>query len=208
MSVRILIAEDHLMFAELCKRFLEPEFNVIGIVDNGQAMVREALKSRPNVILVDVSMPILNGLDAGQQVKKVCPAIKLIYLTANADPELAAEAFRRGGSGYIVKSCAASELPIAVREVLRGKSYLSSNISRDRVDFLRLEHSCDVQLSPRQREVLQLLVEGKQMKEVGSILKMTTRTVAFHKYRMMEQLGAKNNVDLFRYAVRNKMIAA
>jgi DNA-binding NarL/FixJ family response regulator len=209
---RILVADDHNLVAELCKKLLEVEFDVVGTVSEGRALVRAAAALKPDVIVADIAMPILNGIDAGQQVKEILPAVKLIYLTMNPDPEIAAEAFRRGASGYLLKTCAASELVIAVRDVLRGKSYLSHALSRDTVNFLRRQHDTLIEeagrLTERQREVLQLLAEGKVMKEVGSILNMTTRTVAFHKYRIMEVLGAKSNAELVRYAVRNHMIAA
>ena len=209
---RILIADDHNLVADLCKKLLEIEFDVVGTVSDGRAMVRDAVKLKPDVIIVDVAMPVLNGLDAGQQVKEMVPAVKLVYLTVNHDPEVAAEAFRRGASGYLLKTCASSELVMAVREVLRGKSYMSRTLPRTDINLLRRQVkelvNEEERLTQRQREVLQLLAEGKAMKEVGSILHMTTRTVAFHKYRMMETLGAKTNADLVRYAVRNHLIAA
>ncbi|MGA7293633.1 MAG: response regulator transcription factor [Terriglobales bacterium] len=209
---RILIADDHTLVAELCTRLLEVEFDVIGVVSDGRAMLREASKLKPDVIVVDVAMPILNGLDAGRQMKTILPTVKLVYLTMNPDVDVAAEAFRRGASGYLVKTCAAAELITAVRTVLRGTSYISSLLSRDAVSFLRRREKKlvkeDDRLTERQREVLQLLAEGKVMKEVGSILHMTTRTVAFHKYRMMEVLGAKSNAELVKYAVRNHLVAA
>jgi DNA-binding NarL/FixJ family response regulator len=209
---RILIADDHNLVAELCRKLLETEFDVVGIVGEGRALVRAAANLKPDVIVADIAMPVLNGIDAGRQVKEMFPAIKLVYLTMNTDPEVAAEAFRRGASGYLLKNCAASELVVAVRDVLRGKSYLSHSLSRDNINFLRRQQDALVdeaqRLTERQREVLQLLAEGKVMKEVGSILNMTTRTVAFHKYRIMEVLGAKSNAELVRYAVRNHMIAA
>jgi DNA-binding NarL/FixJ family response regulator len=174
--------------------------------------VRAAAELKPAVVVVDIAMPILNGLDAGQQVKESFPAVKLVYLTMNSDPELAAEALRRGASGYLLKTCAASELVVAVRNVLRGEPYLSPSLAKDTVRYLRWQHKKlveeDARLTERQREVLQLLAEGKVMKEVGSILHMTTRTVAFHKYRIMEVLGAKSNAELVRYAVRNHIVAA
>jgi DNA-binding NarL/FixJ family response regulator len=208
---RILIADDHTLVAELCKALLEPEFDVVGIVNDGRALVQAAADLKPDVVVVDIAMPVLNGLDAGQQVKQMLPAVKLVYLTMNPDPELVAEAFRRKASGYLLKTCAASEMVVAIREALRGKSYLSPTISRDAVDYSRWQHKKLVEdaqrLTARQREVLQLLAEGKVMKEVGSILNMTTRTVAFHKYRIMDALGAKSNAELVRYAVRTHMVA-
>ncbi len=209
---RILIADDHTLVADLCRQLLETEFEVVGTVNNGRALVRAAAELNPDVIVVDVAMPILNGLDAGQQVKETCPAVKLVFLTMNSDIELAAEAFRRGASGYLLKTCAASEMVTAVHEVLRGRSYMSKTLRRDDVDYLRRTETKLVgeneRLTERQREVLQLLAEGKVMKEIADILNMTTRTVAFHKYRMMEALGAKSNAELVRYAVRHHIVAA
>jgi len=209
---RILIADDHKLVAELCKQLLESEFDVVGVVADGRALVRAAGKLKPDVIIVDVAMPILNGLDAGRQVKEMLPSVKLVYLTMNPDPEIAAEALARGASGYLLKTCASSEMVLAVREVLRGKTYLSQALSRDAIDVLRWQHKELVdeneRLTERQREVLQLLAEGKVMKEVGGILNMTTRTVAYHKYRIMEILGAKSNAELVKYAVRSHIVAA
>jgi len=209
---RILIADDHNLVAELCKKLLENEFEVVGTVCDGRALVQAAIELKPDVIVVDIAMPVLNGLDAAGQVREMFPAVKLIFLTMNNDPEVAAEAFRRGASGYLLKTCASSEMVTAVRNVLRGLPYLSPTLSKDTVDFLRRQRetlaSKEERLTERQREVLQLLAEGKAMKEIGDILKMTARTVAFHKYRIMEVLDAKSNADLVKYAVRNHMVAA
>lgn len=209
---RILIADDHNLVAELCKRLLETEFAVVGVVSDGRALVRAASQLKPDVIVVDIAMPILNGLDAGQRVKEMLPAVKLVYLTMNADIEVAAEAFERGASGYLLKTCAAAEMVVAVREVLNGKSYVSRSLSRNAIDCLRWQHKKlvkeDERLTDRQREVLQLLAEGKPMKEVGDLLNMTIRTVAFHKYRIMERLGTTSNAELVKYAVRNHMVTA
>jgi DNA-binding NarL/FixJ family response regulator len=209
---RILIADDHNLVAELCKRLLETEFDVVGIVSNGRALVRAAAELKPDAIVIDIAMPMLNGLDAGRQVKETLPAVKLVYLTMNPDADVAAEAFRCGASGYLLKTCAAAEMVTAMREVLRGKTYMSRALPRDTVNFMRRQDKKlveeDDRLTERQREVLQLLAEGKVMKEVGGILNMTTRTVAYHKYRIMEVLGAKSNAELVKYAIRNHMVAA
>ena len=208
---RILIADDHTLVADLCKKLLEAEFDVVGTVGDGRALLQSAVDLKPDVIVVDVAMPILNGLDAGQQVKQMVPAVKLVYLTMNPDPEVAAEAFRRGASGYLLKTCAADQMVIAVRKVLRGMSYLSPQLSKETVSYLRKQSMLQEEqerLTERQREVLQLLAEGKVMKEVADVLNLTTRTVAFHKYRIMEVLGARSTAELVRYAVRNHMIAA
>jgi DNA-binding NarL/FixJ family response regulator len=184
----------------------------VGTVNNGHALVLAAAQLKPDIIVVDITMPVLNGLDACGQVKKLNPAIKVIYLTMNPNPELAAEAFRRGGSGYLLKTCASAELLIAVREVLRGNSYMSKRLPKDAVTYLRRQDKEMVQeeerLTARQREVLQLLAEGKVMKEVGAILNLTTRTVAFHKYKIMDVVGAKSSAELIQYAIRNHIIAA
>lgn len=209
---RILIADDHTLVADLCRKLLETEFDVVATVSDGQAMVKTACELKPDVILVDIEMPILNGLDAGQQIKEIMPAVKLIFLTVNNDPMLAAEALRRGASGYLLKTCAASELVAAVHQVLRGESYITETFRTVEVNYLRRQGKKLVEegdrLTERQREVLQLLAEGKVMKEIGDILNMTIRTVAFHKYRMMEALGVRSNAELVRYAVRNHMVAA
>jgi DNA-binding NarL/FixJ family response regulator len=209
---RILIADDHNLVAELCKKLLETEFDVVGIVGDGRALVGAASHLKPDVIVLDIAMPILNGLDAGGQVKEMLPSVKLVYLTMNPDPEVAAEAFVRGASGYLLKTCASSEMVLAVRAALRGKTYLSRALSRDAIDCLRWQHKDLVaenqRLTGRQREVLQLLAEGKVMKEVGGILNMSTRTVAYHKYRIMEAVGAKSNAELVKYAVRSHIVAA
>jgi DNA-binding NarL/FixJ family response regulator len=209
---RVLIADDHNLVAELCKKLLENDFEVVGTVGDGRALVRAAGELKPDVIVVDIGMPVLNGLDAGRQVKKLLPTVKLIYLTMNPDAEVAAEAFARGASGYLLKTCAATEMVLAVREVLRGKTYLSKALSRDSIDALRWQHkellNEEERLTDRQREVLQLLAEGRVMKEIGGILHMTTRTVAYHKYRIMEVLGTRSNAELVKYAVRNHIVAA
>jgi len=207
---RIIVADDHTLVAEACKKLLDAEYDVVATVADGRTLVRAAATLKPQVIIIDISMPLLNGLDAGQQIKKVAPSVKLIYLTMNQDADLAAEAFRYGASGYLLKTCAASELTTAVREVLRGKSYLSPAIAKDTVDFLlnQGEETVDegAQLTERQREVLQLLAEGKSMKEVGSVLNLTTRTVAFHKYRIMQVLHAHSNAELVRYAIKKHVL--
>ena len=209
---RILIADDHTLVAEACKKLLEADYDVVGTVSDGRSLVRAAAELKPHLIIVDVAMPLLNGLDAGQQIKEMIPSVKLVFLTMNHDADLAAEAFRRGASGYLLKTCAASELVIAVREVLRNKSYLSPMIAKDTVDFLIRQDKALIdegsRLTERQREVLQLLAEGKCMKEVASVLNLTTRTVAFHKYRIMEVIKARSNAELVQYAIRNHLIAA
>lgn len=210
---RILIADDHTLVAELCRRLVEAECEVVGIVGDGGALIQAATTLKPDVIILDIAMPVLNGLDAARRLKEALPKAKLIFLTMNNDADLAAEAFRRGASAYLLKTCTVSELKIAVREVLKGMTYLSRTLPKDEVNFLRHQDAkwLDVdeieRLTQRQREVLPLLVSGMGMKEIGALLKLSTRTVAFHKYRIMEILGAKSDADLVRYAIRNHMLA-
>lgn len=208
---RILIADDHKLMAEVCQKILEPEFDVVGRVGNGQELVRAALKLEPDVVLLDIGMPVLNGLDAGKQLKALLPTVKIVYLTMHTDPEIALEALHRGASGFLLKTCAADEVVSAVREALRGNIFLSPAL-KEKVTSLRRHQKRIVRegdrLTARQREVLQLLAEGKVMKEIGDILDVSTKTVAFHKYRIMAVLGAKNNAELVRYAIKSHLIAA
>ncbi|HSY99838.1 MAG TPA: response regulator transcription factor [Terriglobales bacterium] len=207
-----MIADDHAFVADACKKLLEPEYDVVATVGDGRALVRIAATLKPQVIIIDIGMPLLNGLDAGQQIKQILRSVKLVFLTMNTDPVLAAEAFRRGASAFLLKTCAASELSVAIREVLKGMSYLSPAIAKETVDFLLRQDKEFIdegqRLTERQREVLQLLTEGKSMKEVAYALNVTTNTVAFHKYRIMEILNAKSNAELVQYAIRNHVIAA
>ncbi|MGA8043732.1 MAG: response regulator transcription factor [Terracidiphilus sp.] len=208
---RLLIADDHKLVAEACKGLLEPEFDVIALVPDGRALLEAAAELRPDVVILDIAMPELNGLDAGEQIKHQNRSTKLIYLTMTLDPEVAAEAFRRGASGYVLKQCNAEELVIAVRRVLRGESYLSPLITKDTVEFLLRSGATyqeEKRISSRQSEVLQLLAEGKTMKEIAYILKLKTGTVAFHKYRIMDVLGIKTTAALIEYAIRHHVIAS
>jgi DNA-binding NarL/FixJ family response regulator len=209
---KIIIADDHTLVAEALKGLLEADYDVVAVVGDGRALVRMAATLKPQVIILDVGMPLLNGLDAGQQVKQLLRSVKLVYLTMIQDAHVAAEAFRRGGSAYLLKTSATSELTVAVREVLKGKFYLSPGIAKDTLNFLLRQGKGLVEegqlLTERQREVLQLLTEGKSMKEIATVLNLTTRTVAFHKYRIMEALHAKNYAELVHYAIRNHVISA
>ena len=208
---RILIADDHTLLAEACKDLLQPEFEIVGIVNNGRELLRMGAELKPDVVIVDVAMPQLNGLDAGEQMKRLTPSIKLIFLTMSLDPEVAAEAFRRGASGYVVKNSAAEELVSAIRRVLKGESYLSPYITKDTVHFLMLSRKTydqEKQITARQKEVLQLLAEGLSMKEIANVLNLKPGTVAFHKYRIMEALGTKTNAELIQYAIKRHMVSS
>jgi len=217
---RVLIADDHKLVAEACKSLLEPEFDVVGVVTDGRTLMLAAEQLHPDVVILDLSMPGLNGLDAGEQIKHKSRFTKLIFLTMSLRPDLVVEAFRRGASGYVLKQCSDDELLIAVRRVLRGESYFSPLLTNDTVKFL-LHHSEILQLlakgksmkneqekhlSIRQSEVLQLLAEGKSMNEVAYTLQLKPETVAFHKLQIMITLGIKTDDELIEYAVRHHMI--
>jgi DNA-binding NarL/FixJ family response regulator len=208
-KARLLIADDHTLVAEACKKLLEPEFQVVGIAYNGRQLLQVAQELRPDVVIIDVGMPQLNGLDAGEQLKDLLPSCKLVYLTMNMAPDVAAEAFRRGASGYVVKSSAAEELVTAIRRALRSESYLSPLITADTVEFLlRSGHAftAEKRLTRRQSEILQLLAEGMSMKEIAGALNLKPGTVAFHKYNLMQTLGLKSNAGLVQYAIKHHLI--
>jgi DNA-binding NarL/FixJ family response regulator len=207
---RILIADDHRLLAEACKSLLEPEFQVVGIVTDGRSLLKAAAAMKPDVIILDIAMPHLNGLDAGDQINRDMPRTALIYLTMSTEPNMAAEAFRRGASGYVLKQSASDELLIAVRRAVQGASYLSTMIAKETVTFLinqGKQQGGEERTTPRQTEILQLLAEGKSMKEVAAELDLKPGTVAFHKYRMMENLGVKTNAELLEYALKRRMIS-
>ena len=207
MRPRILLADDHTMLLEAFRALLEPEFEVVGTATDGRMLLEEFARLKPDVVVIDVGMPMLNGLDAGRQLKAQQRSVKLIYLTMNPEPDLAREALRLGASGYVLKSSAASELKQAINEALKGRSYITPLITQDVVGLLLEPQNRPHELTARQREVLQLLAEGRSMKEVASILDVTPRTVAFHKYRMMEQLHLKTSAELVQYAVKHGIVA-
>jgi DNA-binding NarL/FixJ family response regulator len=182
-----------------------------GAVGDGRALLSIARELHPDVIVLDIAMPLLNGLDAGRQLKQLMPNIKLIFLTMNEDPDLAAEAFRIGASGYLLKNSAGSELSQAIQMALCGKTYVTPLAAHGMVETF-IQGPCRAgtpgKLTPRQREVLQLLAEGHSMKEVGNILNVTPRTIAFHKYRMMEDFHIKTNAELIQFAIKQRLITS
>jgi DNA-binding NarL/FixJ family response regulator len=205
---RVLLADDHQLLLGAFEKLLAGECDIVGQVSDGRALVAAAEKLKPDLIVLDISMPLLNGLEAGRQIKRKLRDVKLVFLTMNEDSDLAAEAFRSGASAYLLKRSAASELTTAIREVMQGRSYITPLITGDLVGSLL--HG-DAQrpaeaLTSRQREILQLLAEGKSMKEVASTLNLTPRTVAFHKYRMMERLGVGSSAELVQYAVKHHIV--
>jgi len=206
---RILIADDHTLVAEAFKSLIEPEYQVIKVVTDGRSLLSTAAELKPDVVLLDLNMPLLNGLDAGQELKKLLPKTKIIILTMNEDPDVASKALRQWASGFLLKKSAGVELKRAIGEVLRGHSYVTPSIAQRLIEeFIRDPQQERVkELTKRQRQVLQLLAEGHSMKEAATVLNIAVRTIAFHKYRIMEDFGLKTNSDLVRFAMREHLIS-
>jgi DNA-binding NarL/FixJ family response regulator len=208
---RVILADDHVLLLDALKNLVEPEFEVVGTFADGQSLVEAAPKLNPNVVVLDIGMPTMNGLNAGQRLKQSIPLVRLVYLTMNQDPDLAAEAFRLGASAYLLKNSAGNELMQALREVVRGGYYVTPLMTKGMVgsfvqNFKRMKSK--TQLTLRQKEVLQLLAEGRSMKEVAFVLNVSPRTVAFHKYTMMEHLNIRSSAELIEYAMRSSLVPA
>jgi len=209
--IRILLADDHTMISAGFQKLLEPHYEVVGSVEDGRALLKAAGELKPDVVLLDVGMPLLNGLDAARALKKSMPHVKLVFLTMNPDVDIAAEAFRVGASAYLLKNSKPSELLQAVHDVVRGLSYMTPQISRAMEEsFIRDPAAVNrpKQLTDRQREVLQMLAEGRSMKEIAYILRITHRTVRFHKSRIMEELSLTSNSELVQYAIKHGIITS
>jgi DNA-binding NarL/FixJ family response regulator len=204
---RVLIADDHKIVVEGLKRLLEPDFDIAGVVENGRELVAAVEKLDPDVIIADISMPMLNGIEAVHQIKKAHEHIKVVFLTMHADVAYAARAFRAGASGYVLKHSAPDELVTAIREALRGRTYVTPLIAGELIQSYKegthLQADISGALTSRQREVLQLLAEGHSAKEIATLLNLSVKTVEYHKYRMMEFLGITTLADLVRYAVKH-----
>ena len=207
---RVLLADDHTLVAEAFRKLVEPHYEVVGIVADGRALIAAARSLKPDVIVVDLAMPLLNGLEATAQLRQLSPKSKIIIVTMEEDSNVAADAIRKGASGYLLKTAAASELLKAIQDVLKSKSYVTPQIAQGMMDsWVRDPRPGQGKhLTQRQREVVQLLAEGRTMKQVAAILSITPRTVAFHKYKIMEEFGLKSNAELFQFAVREHMITA
>jgi DNA-binding NarL/FixJ family response regulator len=207
---RVLLADDHQMLLDALKELLEPTYEVVGLVTDGRALLKAAEKLRPDIIVLDIAMPQLNGLDAGRQLKQSMPSVKLIYMTMNEDPYLVGEAFRAGASAYLLKQAAGLELNRAIEMVLKGGSFVTPSIAKG-LDDISMRDPTNRELAPeptaRQREVIQLLAEGRTMKEVAKLLYITPRTVAAHKYTAMELLQVKTNAELIQYAIKHRIIS-
>jgi DNA-binding NarL/FixJ family response regulator len=206
---KVILADDHTILTEAFRKLLESHCEIVASVADGHALLEVAPGLRPDVIVLDIAMPLLNGLEAGRRVKELIPGVKLIFLTMNEDPDLAVEAIQMGASGYLLKKSAASELFKAIQAALKGKSYVTPQIAKGMENaFIRdpegKKHHPT--LTARQREVVQLLAEGKSMKEAADILNVATRTIAFHKYRIMEDLKLKTTADLIQFAMKNRIV--
>ena len=207
---RVLLADDHRIVAEGLRSLIEPEFELVGVVEDGRALVDAAEQLRPDVIVADISMPLLNGIEAIRQIKKVNRAVKVIILTMHSDITYAIDALEAGALGYVLKHSAPSELGVAIRSALKGKRYVTALLSSDHLEGVK-KSSKERQeeasfLTRRQREVLQLLAEGKSVKEIASLLQVSSRTIEYHKYQMIKDLNLKTVADMIRYAVKYKIV--
>ena len=206
---RVLLADDHKIVTEGLKGLLEPEFELVGTVEDGRALLAAAEKLRPDVIVADISMPLLNGIDSVRQIKKAHGEIKVVFLTMHPDVTYAVSAFEAGASGYVLKHSAPTELVTAIRSALNGKTYVTPLLA-DEFKQLTSEKTDQrdelTMLTPRQREILQLLAEGHSAKKIATVLNISSRTVEFHKYRIMKDLGIKSAAELVHYAVRHGIV--
>ena len=206
---RAILADDHKILVEAFRKLLEPHCDVVATVSDGRELLDVGSTLKPDVIVLDIGMPLLNGLEAGRQLKKKMPAVKLIFLTMHQDPDLAVEAMHSGASGYLLKTSAPSELLHAIEEALKGRSYVTPQIAAGmEKSFIRDPegHQQSKTLTPRQCEVIHLLAEGKSMKQIADVLNVTPRTVAFHKYRTMEELAIKSTAELIQFAIKNHIV--
>ena len=207
---RVLLADDHQMLLDALKELLEPSYEVVGLVTDGRALLKASEKLQPDIIVLDIAMPKLNGLDAARQLKQSMPTVRLVFMTMNEDPYLVAEAFRAGASAFLLKQAAGLELNRAIERVLKGGTYVTPSVAKGLDDIsLRDPKNRDVAPEPtaRQREVIQLLAEGRTMKEVARLLYITPRTVAAHKYTVMELLQLKTSAELVQYAIKHRIIS-
>lgn len=207
---RVFLADDHTLLLEAFRKLLEPKYDVVGTATDGRQMLSQVRKLQPDVVVLDISMPHLNGFDAGEKLKQILPRVKLLFLTQNEDPDMVAEAFRIGANGYLLKNSAASELFQAIDTVINRGHYVTPAIAEGMINsFIKSPDGKKLHgsLTFRQREVLQLLAEGNTMKQIASILNISARTVAFHKYQIMEDLEIKTNSELIQYAIKHGFVS-
>jgi len=207
---RVVLADDHPLMMDALKNLLEPDFEIVGTFTDGHALVEGAPKLNPNAIVLDIGMPTMNGLSAGERLKKLLPSVKLVYLTQNIDQDMAREAFQLGASAYVIKSSAGSDIVRALQEALRGGSYVTPVLTKGMVGSVIKNFKQEKRtnrLTLRQKEVLQLLAEGHSMKGVAFVLNVSPRTVAYHKYTMMEHLSIRSSAELIEYAIKRSLVA-
>jgi DNA-binding NarL/FixJ family response regulator len=202
---RVVLADDHTLVLEAFRQLLSADVDIVGTARDGRELIKVVKEQKPDVVVTDLSMPVLNGLDAGIKLLKLMPDLKIIFLTVSDDPDMVADVIRAGAKGYLLKSSATAELMQAIRAVVSGATYITPLVTGEMLSSLLKGGKRDLfeKLSVRQREILQLLAEGKTMKETGQILSITPRTVAFHKYRIMETLGFENSSQLIRFAMKS-----
>ncbi|MCC6390264.1 MAG: response regulator transcription factor [Bryobacterales bacterium] len=205
---RVLLADDHPVVTEGLRRMLESDFEIAGVVEDGRELVKQAEALRPDLIIADISMPLLNGLEAARQIKKQFPRTKIIFLTMHDEVAYAADAFQSGADGYVIKSSAGKELLSAVGEVLAGKTYVPPALHELELQppFAKTGHASKTAPTGRQQEVLQLFAEGHTTKEIAHILNISPRTVEFHKYRLMEELNIRTSAELVQYALKHRIV--
>ena len=209
---RVLLADDHAVVAQGLEALLKDSFDLVGVVYDGRALVEAAERLRPDVVVTDVSMPLLNGLDAIRQIRTRRPNVKIVVLTMHKETQLAVDAFRAGASGYVLKVSPGEELITAIEQVALGRAFVTTLLAKDLITLLMEaaaggESPAESPLTPRQREVLQLVAEGHTMKEVAAILNISPRTAESHKYEIMQVLGVDTTAALVQYAVRLKLVA-
>ena len=205
-KIKVLLADDHKFITEGLKSLLEPKYDVVGIVEDGQALVREADILHPHVIVVDVSMPKLNGIEAVQKIKQNGNEAKIIFLTMHPDVNYASRALESGAMGFVLKHSATAELMEAIENALAGKTYITESIAAELNNTTHTRQDPIRKLTSRQREVLQLLAEGHSAKKIGEVLFISPRTVEFHKYKIMEELGIHNSAELVQYAIKTGLV--
>jgi DNA-binding NarL/FixJ family response regulator len=205
-----VLADDHVLITDAYKKLLEPEFEIVGTASDGKSLISMAMQLSPDLIIVDLGLPLLSGVDAGRHLRALCPGARLLVVTMNEDVEVAEKVLREWASGFILKKCAATELIGAIHTLLSGKSYVTPRVTYR----IEREHVCESAgagervLTRRQKEVLRLLAEGLTMKEAAVTLSLTVRTVAFHKYSIMQDFDLHSNLDLLRLAIREQLVSS
>ena len=209
-KTRVLLADDHKIILSGLKGLLEPEFDLVGTAEDGKVLVSEAVRLRPDVVVVDISMPMLNGIEAFREIRRIAPGVKAVFLTMHHDAAYAAEAFESGASAYVLKHSAPRELVTAIREAMNGRTYVTPMIAGELMKTYRnagYDKAPTVKLTGRQKEILQLLTEGNSAREIAAKLNISSRTVEFHKYNMMAEWHLKTSADLIRFAIKHGLVS-